>query len=130
MTFITVNGTPDEMDEDQKGLESLMDDIVQTTGEASGIDYQREDIMVWFPPDRMRLGLGAEFSIDVAALDLSTDDRGDKGYDDVARNYCDIVAAHFPDFSRIKCVVRPFREHVGGYYDLRRDEPYPRIPDQ
>ena len=128
MPFIIVYGTPPEMS--QEKLEKLMKAIHNETNAVTSMQYGLRELMVWFPWDRMMLGLGEEFSIDVVGLEQgsfrdppgSTDAhtyRQERHSKKIAEKLCDLIATFFPAYVVIQCEVRPFRNHAGGYFVLR-----------
>ena len=100
MPYITIYGTPESMSQDE--LERLMQEVVRTTNEVTNMNYGENDVMVWFPADRMAKGLGHEFSIDVVCLDAAPEAGGIYNFEgDVAGEFCRVIAGFFPDYWRI-----------------------------
>lgn len=117
MPSITVNGIPPEMSQDD--LERLMMAMVEMAREMSDIEYAVEALMVWFPSDRMQLGLGHEFSIDVAGLDAAAGARSTRAANMIAAQFCKVIAVFFPEYWFIEGFVRSFKSYRDGYATLK-----------
>ena len=111
--YITIYGTPETMSQDE--LERLMMEIVKTTNKVSRMGYKENEVMVWFPADRMAKGLGHEFSIEVVCLDADLQAGPINRVDDVAYQFCSAVARFFPDFWRIECYVHSFGSPIPSH---------------
>jgi hypothetical protein len=118
MAVITVKGLPNGIR--QEKIEEICDELRAQTAGIREVDLNKEQIVVWFPPDRYQEGLGKEFSVKVEGLELNN--LGEKGKflcrNFVAQRLGKALNKFFPKATFIEVHVEPTDNW--GVYSYRK----------
>ncbi len=119
MPIVFVWGVPD--DHAVPDLVRLMRRIQVTTATVSALKISDKDVTVFFPPDLVREGLGAEIAVTVEGL-LDKPERTPEVRQDLADRLAELAAEFFPE-SKIKVLVKKFNRDKDGFAE-RDPEPF------
>ncbi len=109
MPIVVVYGLPKSMDEPKIGI--LWKDIRLAIAKIPELGLKEKDVIVFFPSDRLSVGLGEEIIIFVKGLFI-TPQRDDIVRHKIAEEVTKTVRLHLPK-SYVECLVEPFDTHQG-----------------
>jgi hypothetical protein len=114
MLVITIYGIPEATsNQAKKSLGLFLDKLREAVWKTPGSGMQKEDVICWFPVDRLDEGLGEEFIINVNGILKTFPYGGSEGLareiaQDLANALKEMIRLQFPKAKIIECFVEPF----------------------
>ena len=112
MPIIFVYGIPDEFDE-EKIEKQFLPSLVEAATSVKELDLQADQVSVFFPPDKVKNGLGEEIMIFVGGL-FEKPERTEQVRNHLAQNLGRTAKHYFPE-SLIECFIGRFDIRQGFY---------------
>lgn len=114
MPVIFVSGLPEEMKEEE--IIQLYEDIASREIQIEELHNTKDQITVFFPPDRMKFDLGKEIIVFIFGLFIKPE-RTDDVRGRLAQNIGEGIKKRFPE-AFVECFVVPFDPRQ-GYWSSR-----------
>jgi hypothetical protein len=110
MLIVKVFGIPAEMQEPEIG--GLYRRLVEATVEVKKLGLTDRQIAVFFPSDRMKMGLGKEIIIFVEGL-FEKPERTEEVRNRLARALGETAREVFPNATVVECLINSFKPQAG-----------------
>lgn len=110
MPVLLVYGIPENFGE--MDLEKFWEALRYSVASVEGLNIKIDQVSVFFPPDRLKNGLGEEIIIFVKGL-FQRPERTEKVRQNLAKIVAKTVKSFFPKTNTVECFVEPFNPNSG-----------------
>ena len=111
MPVVIVYGIPDDFSE-EKIEHELFPDLMEAIIDIKELDLQEDQVNFFFPPERMKMGLGEEINIFVEGL-FERPERTNEVRKRLAKSVAKAARKSFPKTKLMECFIRPFDPNLG-----------------